>query len=118
MRLVLSLSIIVVARASKQMFSRTPHAQLWRTPKNCGAVQLYPLSLVVCSLSDSKLEVALFVKHKEGAGQQKQQLAQLAAAKAASGGALQQQQQQQRGYSRMFCRHVCAHAGSCQFLNA
>ncbi|WIA13628.1 hypothetical protein OEZ85_007192 [Tetradesmus obliquus] len=37
-------------------------------------------------LSDSKLEVSLFVKHKEGAGQQKQQLAQLAAAKAASGG--------------------------------
>ena len=36
--------------------------------------------------SDSRLEEALFVKHKEGAGQQKQQLAKLAAAKAASGG--------------------------------
>ncbi|KAF8060078.1 hypothetical protein HT031_005017 [Scenedesmus sp. PABB004] len=38
------------------------------------------------SSADSRLEEALFVKHKEGAGQQKQQLAKLAAAKAASGG--------------------------------
>jgi hypothetical protein len=37
-------------------------------------------------MGDTRFEEALFVRHKEGAGQQKQQLARLAAAKAASGG--------------------------------
>lgn len=38
------------------------------------------------SMGDTRFEEALFVRHKEGAGQQKQQLAKLAAAKQASGG--------------------------------
>lgn len=40
----------------------------------------------LCSAADTRFETKLFVRQKEGAGQQKQQLARLAAAKAAAGG--------------------------------
>lgn len=69
--------------------------QRWLFPSNISCDASLPLSTplpppprvrAVCSMGDTRFEEALFVRHKEGAGQQKQQLARLAAAKAASGG--------------------------------
>ena len=56
-------------------FTLTPNAMLIAFPT------------AVLRGSDSRLEEALFVRQREGAGAQKQQLARLAAAKAATGGA-------------------------------
>eukprot|EP00879_Flechtneria_rotunda_P011006 GHRR01011501.1.p1 GENE.GHRR01011501.1~~GHRR01011501.1.p1 ORF type:complete len:711 (+),score=224.28 GHRR01011501.1:455-2587(+) len=63
---------------------------------------------------DSHLEEALFVKHKEGAGQQKQQLAKLAAAKAVSGGRASHSSlhpRRQRSYGLSFS-HIFGQTGS------